>query len=83
MATIKEGYSHQPLEIKVYPRENGGMIEIWTEMFDDSKFYEREVEGDSRDDPKFRTEVLHYATLNEALQLRDELNDAIRGATGL
>lgn len=79
MAIIKEGYAHQPLEIKVYPRENGGMIEIWTEMFDGSKY----EPGDPRDDPKFRTEVLHYATLNEALQLRDELNDAIRGATGL
>lgn len=82
MTVIKEGYSGKPLEIKVYARE-GGMAELWTEMFDGVKRSEFEVPNDDLDSDKFRTEVLHYATLSELIELRDELNVAIKELAGV
>ncbi len=80
MAEIKEGYNGLPLTIKV--NVNDGRAEIWTDMFDEWKYSETDT-GQDKSDPKFRTEVLHYASLTELVELRNELNKAIRTMAGV
>lgn len=85
MATIEEGFASQPFEIKVSAdgSYSGNVAEVWTEMFDDFKKSELEVEGDEIENPKFRTQVLHYATITELIQLRNEINTAIKELAGV
>ncbi len=80
MAEIKEGYNGLPLTIRV--NVNDGRAEIWTDMFDEWKYSETAT-GQDKADPKFRTEVLHYADLTELVELRNELNEAIRTMAGV
>lgn len=82
MARFKEGYCSKPLEIKVYARDDG-VCELWTEMFDGTKASDYQVDGDDLNSDKFRTEVLHYVTLTELVELRDEINQAIRKLAGV
>lgn len=85
MATIKEGYASRPFEIRVSPPYDGerGSAEVWTEMFDGTKASNYEVTGDDLNSDKFRTEVLHYATISELIQLRDEINNTIKVIAGV
>ena len=85
MATIKEGYASRPFEIRVSPPYDGerGSAEVWTEMFDGTKASDHEATGDDLNSDKFRTEVLHYATLSELIELRDELNYTIKTMAGV
>lgn len=80
---IKNGYAGEPFEIRVDAGYEGNVAEVWTDMFDQFKFSEREVDGDTMDDRKFRTEVLHYATLTEVIELRNELNGVIKQLAGV
>ncbi len=85
MAVIKEGYNSKPLEIKVYAN-SGRMAEVWTEMFDGTKATQSmgiNAEGYDPDDSNLRTEVLHYATITELIELRDEINIAIKELAGV
>lgn len=84
MAIIKDGFGCQPLKISIIAStSNSHKAEVWTEMFDDTKHDNYEIDGDKLSDSKFRTEVLHYATLNELLELRDNINTAIKEIVGL
>ena len=85
MATIKEGYASRPFEIRVNPPYEGGTsgAEVWTEMFDGTKASECQIDCDDLNSDKFRTEVLHYATLGELIELRYELNYAIKRMAGI
>lgn len=82
MATIKEGFDGKPLEIRVSARDDGG-VEVWVEQFDGFKYSEHDDGSTPRDDPSYRTETLAYATLEEVIKLRNELNTAIKEAAGV
>jgi hypothetical protein len=80
---IKDGYAGMPLEIRVTATEGDSHADIWTEMYDDTKRSEFEVPGDKKEDAKFRTEVLHYGTIEELIALRNEINQAIKILAGV
>lgn len=74
MATIKEGYNGVPLEIRVHGNEGRGTAEVWTEMYCEP--HEGEIDD-------YREERLHYATITELIDLRDEINEAIKELAGV
>ncbi len=80
---IKDGFGGQPLKISIIASDsNSHKAEIWTEMLTD--FDRIKVEYDINNGSKnIRQEYLHYATLNELLELRDNINTAIKEIVGL
>lgn len=70
MATIKEGYNEHPTSIKVRATGRDGLAEVWTEMYDS-------------DTHSLTAERLHYATITELIELRNEINQAIKDLAGL
>lgn len=83
MATIKEGYDGQPLEIKVYARPDDRKTELWIGQFDEWKYKERDDDYIDENKANYRTETLAFITIQEAIALRDELNVAIKEMAGL
>lgn len=84
MTIIKDGYAGQPFVIKIFsPDEGRDKYQVWTEMFDSTVHSDYEVFGDKITDDKFRTEVLHYATTEELVALRDSINKALKEGLGL
>lgn len=79
---IQNGYAGKPFEIKVSARDDG-LADMFTEMYDDTKRSEFETTGDDPDSDKFRTEVLHYVSLPELIELRNELNAVIKTLAGV
>lgn len=79
MATIKEGFAGEPFEIRVNASE--GRAEIWTDMRIDFTRIETAygVEGTKA----IRQEYLHYGTITELIELRDEINRAIKEMAGV
>ena len=66
--TVKDGFGNKPTHIRVSGRSHDyHAMELWIEQTGQ--------EG--------RNETLAYMTLLEALQLRDELNEAIKWTTHL
>ena len=82
MAIFKDGYNGEPLEIRVNSHFTG-KAEIWTDMFDSTKYSEYEIPRDDIHDKKFRTEVLHYAELTELVAFRDEINAVLKEMVGV
>lgn len=71
MMTIKEGFGSKATHIKIYPRERGDrMAEVWIDQ-----------EGIASETS--RTETLAYITLEELLDLRDEINKVIKQIVGV
>lgn len=70
MAVIDKGYGGQTTEVRVSARDSGTNGELWIEQKD-------------RSNPDMRSETLAYITINEAIELRDELNQAIARMAGL
>lgn len=67
MSTIKAGFNDKPLHIQVSSREDSRTAELW--IVQDG--LEDEV------NPNRAQETLSYITLDELLDLRDELNTVI------
>lgn len=80
---IQDGFASKPFEIRVSSNYEKTVAEFWTEMFDDMKHSELEIPNDDLNSDKFRTEVLHYATLTELIELRNELNTVIKDLAGV
>lgn len=72
MAKIKEGYNSKELEIRISGRRNSG-AEVWLEQ------HGLPEEGDII---RYR-ETLSYATLQELVDLKKEIEDAILEITGI
>lgn len=88
MAIIRDGFGSKPLHIDVQSRDESTTIELWTEMYDDTKSKQhfatlKEGETHDPDDVRFRTRILHFMTIHEAIALRDEINNAIKRAAGV
>lgn len=83
MATIQNGYGDEVLSI-TFDTHTGGSTTIGLniDQFDGWKYSETQI---SDDQPKslFRAETLAYMTLTEAIELRNELNTAIKEVAGL
>lgn len=71
MATIKEGYNSQPFSIKVSAGPHDRKAQIFTEEEGLGK-----LEGHV-------SERLHYATIEELLDLRNEINGALKILVGV
>ncbi len=70
MATIKEGYNSEITEIKICSSDNHNlMAEVWIDQRDRTS--------------TMRSETLAYATLEELIQLRDEINNALKEIIGV
>lgn len=72
---IKEGYSGKPFELRISATEN--RAEVNTEMYIDLQRVKSAHIGNGR------VEVLHYATITELIELRDEINKAIKVLAGV
>ena len=84
MAVFKLGYDRKPLHIRVEARDGvRATAELWVEQFDGVKYTEYGSEGEDRGDPKFRTETLAYVSIDELLQLRDEINETLKEMIGV
>ena len=72
MSKIKDGFDGKTTEIRVYAGAERDVAEVWI-IQDGLKLPE-----------KYGTlkETLAYATINELIQLRDELNEAIGELAG-
>ena len=68
---IKEGYAGKPFELRISAHD-GKSAEVWTEMYPKPVFEGAET-----------VEVLHYATITELIELRDEINKAIKVLAGV
>lgn len=68
--TIKDGYNSQPFQIGVNARKGEKTMELW---FIDLQ----------RRDSTEKDDLLSYMTLDEAIELRDTLNKAIKEQVGL
>lgn len=77
MTTFSQGYDNKHLTIRVHSRDDG-KAELWIERFDGFKYDTYGVEGDDRNDDRFRTETLAYAALDELVRLRNEINQTIK-----
>lgn len=71
MATIKQGYGGKPTHIKVNAREER-RAEVWIEQ---EGVPQAGLSG-AEDAP--HSETLAYVSLDELLDLRDEINEAIQ-----
>lgn len=67
MSVIKQGYDGKPTHIKIYARESRN-AEVWIEQYG--------VIDESN--PRRPQETLAYASLDELLDLRDEINAVIQ-----
>lgn len=91
MATIKEGYDGKETRLTVVPRDDHRNIELWIEQFGLPRILGKKGVTrigkleDLKEGENYQpsTETMAYMTINEAIALRDELNDAIREAAGL
>lgn len=68
MAVIKAGFNDKPLHIRVSSYD--GSINVTVEQ-----------EGLKEDSQRYET--LSYATIDELIALRDEINEALRKAVGV
>lgn len=71
MATIKEGYNSQPFTLKVSAMPGDRKAQIYSEEEGLGQ-----LEGHVR-------ERLHYATIEELLDLRNEINGALKVLVGV
>lgn len=67
---IKEGYNSQPFEITVNARKGEKTMELW--------FINLYLPKDRE-----KSDMLSYITIEEALELRDALNKALKESIGL
>lgn len=74
MTKIKEGFGGKELEIRILTDRND-LASIWTEQFIDKERLKLATNG--------RQEQLHYATITELIELRDEINNAIKELAGV
>lgn len=81
MTVIKNGFGGEILDIRVYAVEDSDRAEIWTDMRID--LGRAIVEQNSMDKETVRQEYLHYASLEELIKLRNEINTAIKEMAGL
>lgn len=79
MATIKDGYGGQPLEIRVSTGDHEGKASIWIEMVNEYKHHTLGGDGEEN----MMHETLHYADIGELIALRDEINKAITELAGV
>ena len=74
--TIKDGYNGEPLFINIHKEAFKDVINVQIEQFDEYKSDKLGVEN-------ARNTTLAYMTLNEAIELRDSLNVAIKETAGV
>jgi len=80
MAIIKDGFAGGLLKIRVHTGDHERLASIWTDMKVD---YSRIQTVYAEEGDDLRQEYLHYATLTELVELRDEINKAIKELAGV
>lgn len=84
MSEVKNGYNSQPTRLKFSARDSGRLAEMTIEQEGVERYAPHIVGGgDNRNTNKFvkidgYSETLAYITLEELLDLRDEINSVIQ-----